>query len=185
MGESHVRGRRAGTVRMLWGVGAVVVLASLTAGCSPPELPLVAIGRGPDGDVRALLMPCSHGTHMEEVSVRHIDDDTDRVDAEVLDGWSARPPRAVTGEQEINVYHPPEGWHGKVRPARKLSANGFYAVEFVVGRWSPKERATLVEYRGVNRFAAADIEGLGPGQWWADDKAMSRAEVQKHVDDAC
>ncbi|WP_328631338.1 hypothetical protein [Streptomyces sp. NBC_00356] len=122
---------------------------------------------------------------MEEVSIRHIDDDADRVDAEVLDGWSARPPRAVAGEQEISVYHPPEDWHGKVRPARTLSANGFYAVEFVIGRWSQEERVTLVKYRGVNRFEAEDIEGLDPGEWWADDEAMNRAEFQKHADDAC
>ncbi|MGW2341283.1 hypothetical protein [Streptomyces sp. NPDC001661] len=160
----------------------------LTAGCSPPELPLVAVGKGPDGDVRVLLHPCSGGTHMEEVSVLHVDGDTDRADADadVLDAWTARPPRSVTGEQEISVYHPPKDWPGRMRPsAKKLSADGFYAVEFVIGRWLPKEHATVVKYRGVNRFEAADIDGLAPGQWWADDEVMSRAQFQKHAGDAC
>ncbi|WP_338692732.1 hypothetical protein V2W30_00775 [Streptomyces sp. Q6] len=122
---------------------------------------------------------------MEEISIRHVDGDTDRVDAEALDDWSARPPQSVTGEQEISVYHPPKSWHVKVRPARKLSADGFYAVEFVVGRWSPEERATVVKYRGVNRFEATDIDTLEPGQWWADDRTMSRAQFDKHANDAC
>lgn len=180
-----MRSGRAGTVRKLQGAGAVALLSLLAAGCSPPERQLVAVGRGPEGDVRALLRPCSNATHMEEVSVQHVAEETDPADPEFLDGWSARPPRSVTGEQEISLYQPPENWRGTAHPASELSEAGFYAVEFVIGRESTQDRSIVVEYRGIGSFEAADIARLAPGQWWADGKAMSRAQFREHAGDAC
>lgn len=188
--NSNVRDRRGRAWRRVWGVGAVASLALLAAGCSPPERPLVAVGTGPNGDVRVLLRPCGNA-HMEEVRVSHVNDGAHRADSEFLDGWTARPPQSVIGEQEISVYRPPKAWHGEVRTAskvgtaKKLSSKGRYAVEFLIGRWSSQDRVTTVKYSGVNYFEAADIEGLAPGQWWADDQAMSRAEFQGQADDAC
>lgn len=170
---------------MLWSAGAAVALALLTAGCSPPELQLVAVGQGPQGELRALLRPCSGAAHMEEVSIQHIADETDGADPEVLDGWSARPPRSVTGELEISLYAPPQNWHGAAQPARKLSAAGFYSVDFVIGRQETQPRSIVVKYRGIGRFEAADVEGLAPGQWWADGKVMSRTQFREHTDDVC
>ncbi|WP_372348456.1 hypothetical protein [Streptomyces sp. KL116D] len=160
-----------------------MALSLLTAGCSPPELQLVAVGKGPQGDVRALLRPCSNATHMEEVSILHVADETDRGDPEVLGDWSARPPRSVTGEQEISLYQPPKNWHGVEQKPRKLSAAGFYSVEFVIGR--KDKQSIVVKYQGIGRFEAADVEGLAPGQWGADGKVMSRAQFREHADDVC
>ncbi|MCX4641494.1 hypothetical protein [Streptomyces sp. NBC_01446] len=42
----------------------------------------------------------------------------------------------------------------------------------------------IVRYKGVTWFTRADVEGLSPGQWWADGKATSRAEFRAQADDA-
>jgi hypothetical protein len=42
-----------------------------------------------------------------------------------------------------------------------------------------------VRYKALTWFTQADVEGLAPGQWWADGKAMSRAEFRAQADDAC
>ncbi|WP_420037668.1 hypothetical protein ACN2WE_40330 [Streptomyces sp. cg28] len=170
---------------MLRRTGAAAVLAALAVGCTPPERPLVAVGRGTDGDLRAVLRPCSDGAHMAEVSIWHVAEESGRSDPGVLKGWSVRPPDSVTGEQEIGVYQPPRNWRGAARPATTLSTDGFYAVEFVVGRESPEHGDIVVKYRGVARFEAAEVERLAPGQWWVDGKVMNRAQFREHADDAC
>ncbi|MFJ8896912.1 hypothetical protein ACIRCZ_20180 [Leifsonia sp. NPDC102414] len=180
-----MRDRLVRTERVLRGVGAVAVVAVLATGCSPPELPLVAVGRGPGGDLRAVLRPCSDASHMEEVSIWHVANKSGRVDPGVLDGWSARPPQSVTGEQEISLYRPPRDWHGKARSAKVLSPVGFYAVEFVIGKRSVSDGDVLVKYSGINYFKVADIGRLAPGQWWVDGKVMNRTQFRDHADDAC
>ncbi|RFC70912.1 hypothetical protein [Streptomyces sp. AcE210] len=167
------------TARTLSRVGVTVALALLVVGCSPAERPLVAIGKGPDGDVRALLRPCSDDDHVREVVFLRSDERGDRADRAALDGWSAQPPGSVTGEQEFSLFSPPKGWLGKAGSVTKLASGGDYSVGFVVG---PDE---IVRYKGLTRFTGADIEGLAPGQWWADGKAMSRAEFRAQADDAC
>ncbi|WP_415940311.1 hypothetical protein [Streptomyces sp. 039-1] len=122
---------------------------------------------------------------MEEVSIWHVTEETGHVDPEVLDGWSARPPQSLTGEQEIGLYQPPENWQGASHPAKTLSAAGFYAVTFVIGRESAQHRDILVKYRGVGYFKAADIERLSPGQWWVDGKVMNRTQFREHTADVC
>ncbi|MFE2822993.1 hypothetical protein [Streptomyces sp. NPDC059271] len=122
---------------------------------------------------------------MEEVSIWHVTEETGHVDPEVLDGWSARPPHSLTGEQEIGLYQPPENWQGAAHPTKTLSAAGFYAVEFVIGRESAQHQDILVKYRGIGYFKAADIERLSPGQWWVDGKVMNRTQFREHTADVC
>ncbi|MFI6875583.1 hypothetical protein ACIBL6_19285 [Streptomyces sp. NPDC050400] len=160
-----------------------MALSLLTTGCSPPELQLVAVGKGPHGDVLALLRPCSNAAHMEEVSIQHVAEEADGADPEALDGWSARPPQSVTGEQQISLYQPPKNWHGAAQPASKLSSAGFYSVDFIIGR--KDAQSIIVKYRGIGTFKAVDVDGLAPGQWWADGKVMSRAQFREHADDVC
>ncbi|MEV5607300.1 hypothetical protein [Streptomyces sp. NPDC052225] len=160
-----------------------MALSLLAAGCSPPELQLVAVSKSPQGDVLALLRPCSSATHMEEVSIQHVADETVGAEPEALDHWSATPPQSITGEQQISLYEPPKNWHGPAQPARKLSSAGFYSVDFIVGR--KDTQSIIVKYRGIGTFKAADIDGLAPGQWWADGKVMSRSQFREHADDIC
>jgi hypothetical protein len=123
--------------------------------------------------------------HIEEASIQHVADETGDVGPEVLVGWSARPPKSVTGEQEIGLYQPPKSWQGKAHPATTLSTAGFYAVEFVVGRKSVQHGDIVVKYRGIGYRKAADTERLASGQWWADGKVMNRAQFREHADNAC
>ncbi|MYW66343.1 hypothetical protein GTY65_20120 [Streptomyces sp. SID8379] len=166
------------TARTLSRAGAVVALALLAGGCSPPELPLVAVGKGPDGDVRALLRPCSDDA-LREVVLLRIDEKGDEADPAALDHWSARPPGTATGEQELSLFRLPKGWHGKAGSATKLAPGRDYSMWFVVG---PDD---TVRYKGTVDFTRADVEGLAPGRWWADGKAMSRTEFRARADDAC
>ncbi|MFD0035908.1 hypothetical protein ACWGDS_44225 [Streptomyces sp. NPDC055059] len=151
----------------------------LAASCSPAERPLVGIGRGPDGDIRVLLRPCSDDDPIREVVFCRSYEKGDKVDPEALDDWSAQPPGSATGEQEFSLFSLPEGWQGKVGFATKLEPGWDYSVSFFVG---PND---IVRYKGVTWFTRADVEGLSPGQWWADGKAMSRAEFRAQADDAC
>ncbi|MFC8130753.1 hypothetical protein [Streptomyces sp. NPDC057302] len=167
------------TARTLSRVGATAVLALLAAGCSPPEHPLVAIGKGPDGDVRALLRPCSQDDHPRKVELFGSDEKDGKGDSTVLDYWSAQPPGSVTGEQEFSLFELPKGWRDDAGSATKLASGGDYSVSFVVGR------GDTVRYKGRAIFTRADVEGLAPGQWWADGKAMSRAQFREQADDAC
>ncbi|WP_330279227.1 hypothetical protein OHO83_09775 [Streptomyces sp. NBC_00569] len=167
------------TARTLSWTGATVALALFAAGCSPPERPLVAIGRGQDGNIRALLRPCSDDDPIQEVGLVKNDKKGDKVDPAALDYWSAQPPAAATGEQEFSLFGLPKGWQGKAVSATKLAPDRDYSVWFVVG---PND---TVRYKGVAWFTRADVEGLSPGQWWADGKAMSRSEFRAQADDAC
>ncbi|MET8228363.1 hypothetical protein [Streptomyces sp. NPDC005301] len=159
--------------------GAVVALALLAAGCSPAERPLVAIGKGTDGDVRALLRPCSDGDAIQEVVFLRSDEKGDTADRAAQDGWSIHPIGSVTGEQEFSLFKLPTGWQGKADSVTKLASEGDYSVRFIVGA------NQTVRYKALTRFTQADIESLAPGQWWCDGRAMSRAEFLAQVDDAC
>ncbi|MFE9685783.1 hypothetical protein [Streptomyces sp. NPDC006285] len=176
------------TARTLFGAGVAVALALLVGGCSPAERPLVAIGKGPAGDVRALLRPCSDDDPVREVVLLRNDEERGKeggekggeADPAVLDHWSGRPPGPATGEQEFSLLSLPKGWRGGgAGSATKLASDGNYSLSFVVG---PDD---TVRYKGVTRFTRADVEDLAPGQWWADGRAMSRAEFRKQADDAC
>ncbi|WP_307132419.1 hypothetical protein [Streptomyces aurantiacus] len=167
------------TARTLCRAGATVVLVLLAVGCSPAERPLVALGKGPDGDVRVLLRPCSDDDPVREVMFLGSDEKGDGVDRPARDGWSDRPPGSVTGEQEFSLFDLPKGWQGKAGSVTKLASDGDYSVSFVVG---PND---TVRYKGLARFTRADVVGLASGQWWADGKAMSRAEFRAQADDAC
>ncbi|MEU1039645.1 hypothetical protein ACFYP4_12875 [Streptomyces sp. NPDC005551] len=156
--------------------GAAIALALLAGGCSPAERPLVAIGKGADGDVRALLRPCSDDDPIREVVFLR---SNDRVDRAAQDGWSIQPLGSVTGEQEFSLFSLPKGWQGKAGSVTKLASDGDYSMRFIVGA------NETVRYKGLTRFTQADVEGLPPGQWWADGKAMSRAEFRAQADDAC
>ncbi|WP_406102784.1 hypothetical protein OG698_10355 [Streptomyces sp. NBC_01003] len=167
------------TARTLSRAGVTVALALLATGCSPPERPLVAIGRGPDGDVRTLLHPCSDDDRIREVVLLRIDEKGDKADPANLGDWSAQLPGTASGDQEFSVFSLPKDWQGTAGSATTLAPDRDYSVWFVVG---PND---TVRYKGVTSFTRADVEGLPPGQWWADGKAMSRAEFRAHADDAC
>jgi len=168
------------TARTLFRGGAAIALALLAVGCSPAERPLVAVGRGADGDVRVLLRPCADGDPIREVVFLRSDEKGDGADRAALDGWSTRPPGSVTGEQEFSLFGPPKAWRGSTAgPVTRLASDGDYSVRFTVGA------DETVRYKALTHFTRADVESLAPGQWWADGKAMSRAEFREQADDAC
>ncbi|MCX4641495.1 hypothetical protein [Streptomyces sp. NBC_01446] len=103
-----------------------VALAVLAAGCSPAECPLVGIGRGPDGDIRVLLRPCSDDDPIREVVFCRSYEKGDKVDPAAPDDWSAQPPGSATGEQEFSLFSLPEGWAGRARwvPPRSWNRGG-------------------------------------------------------------
>lgn len=165
--------------RTLSRAGVPVALALLAVGCSPPELPLVAVGRGPGGDIQALLRPCSDDAPIQQVEILRIDEKGDAADPAALGDWSARPSETATGEQKISLLSLPENWHGPSGSATKLAPGRTYSLWFVVG---PNR---TVRYKGIIHFTRADVESLSPGQWWADGKAMSTAAFRAQADDAC
>lgn len=167
------------TARTLSRAGVAVALVLLAAGCSPAERPLVAIGRGPDGDVRALLRPCSDDDPIREVLLLRSDEKGDGADPATLDDWSAQLPGTATGEQEFSLFSLPDGWQGEAGSATELAPDRDYSVRFVVG---PDD---TVRYKGLTRFTRADVESLSPGQWWAGGKAVSRAEFRARADESC
>ncbi|MET8471999.1 hypothetical protein ABZY90_22070 [Streptomyces sp. NPDC006422] len=156
--------------------GVTAALALLATGCSPPQLPLVAIGKGPHGDVRALLHPCG-GDRMQRIEL--LGGSQDEEDDTAVDGWSSRPPTSATGEQEISLLSPPSDWQGTARPVSRLTKSWSYSVSFVVGP------DNTVRYEGIAYFTSADIDRLAPGQWWADGEPLSRAAFRSKADDAC
>ncbi|MEV5605802.1 hypothetical protein AB0L33_30645 [Streptomyces sp. NPDC052299] len=157
-----------------------VGLALLTAGCSPPEHPLVAVGRAPDGDIRALLRPCSDEDAFGEVSLLRDEDKGGRATSTDLGAWTARPPGSVTGEQEFSLFRPPPDWAGKARPATGLASGPHYYLSFDV-----EKSNGAVQYEAITSFTSATLAKLKPGQWWVAGEAMSRAEFRKQADDAC
>ncbi|GGV72645.1 hypothetical protein GCM10010277_85790 [Streptomyces longisporoflavus] len=156
-----------------------LALALLAAGCSPPERPLVAIGKGSNAEIWALLRTCSDDDPLREVVIGRSEETGETVEPGALEGWSARPSGSVKGETQFSLFTLPKDWRGDVVSATKLASEGDYSVSFAVG---PNE---TVRYKGVVRFTAADVEGLAPGQWWADGKAMSRAEFRTLANDSC
>ncbi|MGW7263813.1 hypothetical protein [Streptomyces sp. NPDC054842] len=159
--------------------GVATALVLLAVGCSPAERPLVAIGKGADGDVRALLRPCADGDSIREVLFLGRDEKSDKAHRASQEGWSIHPIDPVTGEQEFSLFSLPTGWQGEAGSVTKLAAEGDYSVSFTVGA------NETVRYKGVTSFTQADIESLALGQWWSDGKAMSRAEFLAQADDAC
>lgn len=164
--------------RMGCGAAAAVALASLVAGCSPAERPLVAIGRGADGDVRVLLHPCSDDA-IREIVLLGVDGKGAGAGTEGLGDWSAHPPGGATGDQEFSLFRPPERWGAHPGPATGLAPRRDYSLRFVVGP------GDTVRYKAVTRFTRADIGKLPSGKWWVDGKAVSREEFRKQADDAC
>ncbi|MGW6273857.1 MULTISPECIES: hypothetical protein [unclassified Streptomyces] len=159
--------------------GMSVTFVLLVAGCSPPERPLVAIGKGPDAEIWALLRTCSDDDPLREVELSRYDEKGDAVEPGALGDWSARPSGPINGEKRVSLFRLPRGWQGEAVSAVKLASKGEYSMSFTVG---PDE---VVRYKGVVHFTAADVRSLAPGQWWADGKAMSRAEFRATADDAC
>ncbi|MFZ3566575.1 hypothetical protein ACOKM5_06335 [Streptomyces sp. BH097] len=163
--------------RTLSASGVAVALTLLAAGCSPPQLALVAIGKGADRDVRALLRPCADDDRYRVSVTAALKDEP--TDTAVLDGWGTRPSASITGEQEISLFRPPRSWIDTPGSATQLAPGVDYFVHFFVGH------GDTVRYSGFTAFERADLKRLSPGQWLVDGKTMTRAEFETHVDDVC
>ncbi|WP_460068079.1 hypothetical protein [Streptomyces sp. YKOK-I1] len=174
------------------GAMCMVVGLGLLSGCSPADLPLVAVWTGTDGKPVAEVRLCA-GDQASDVTLHswgeHEYDDAGIGDDEpsatpsstmgsgVEDsGWMARVP--VRGSTSFPLFSPPPTWQVETTGPQALLPGRTYALTFTGPRgWDP--------YDGHVYFTADDLASLGPGQVWAHERAMNRNAFDELVDDKC
>ncbi|MFF4274812.1 hypothetical protein [Streptomyces sp. NPDC001536] len=160
------------------GFAVVGVLAGgvLLGGCSPAMLSLAAVSLGEDGEPVVTVRPCGD----------------DRVDSLTLDGipgerpvsydphrtaWQARSDAGI-GDVTFPLFAPPRSWGVRPQGAQRLTPGyGYWLESGPTGGGFP--------YRVVVSFTTEELAGLGPGEVWADGRAMSRGEFEELVGDVC
>jgi hypothetical protein len=90
-------------------------------------------------------------------------------------GWDADGRNRVT---DFPLFSPPAEWRAKVSGPQTLRPGHDYKLLF----GDPDDSYA---YAGIVRFRAGYLEGLVPGEVWADDRAMPREEFEELADDAC
>ncbi|MET9383964.1 hypothetical protein ABZY09_23510 [Streptomyces sp. NPDC002928] len=166
-----IPGVRAG----LAAAGAVAGIG-LLSGCSPAQLPLVAVWLDGDGQPVATVRLCD-GDHGSGVRLHSwAEDDTVADD----NGWSAAfGARVDVTSATFPLFTPPAAWHVEAAGQQKLLPGHAYALGFTGPRhgWNP--------YDGYVSFTSEELNALHPGRVWADDRAMSLGEFEKLAEDSC
>jgi hypothetical protein len=157
-------------------IGAVVVSVVLS-GCGPEVLPLAAVTVDADGTPRVLVRPCGDATY-EAPTVEgragsyEEEPGSDEADTTVweADGeWS--------GDVEFPLFSPPAAWEAETRGEQRLLPGRTYEFTFY---GHTDDHAT-----GAVSFTVGDLERVGRGQVWADDRVMSAGEFEELAEGAC
>ncbi|WP_329248511.1 hypothetical protein [Streptomyces canus] len=160
--------------RGVFAVAGVVVAVGMMSGCGAEILPLVAVRVDDGGAPEVVLRPCGddliQGLSLEGAPGG---DESGRN----LSGWR------VTGKRrgadaEFPLFSPPATWHA--RPAGEQRPVPSYTYELAFGK-----AEFNYEYTGTVTFRASDLAALGPGQVWADGRAMSLGEFEELAEDSC
>ncbi|WP_431966568.1 hypothetical protein [Actinacidiphila sp. bgisy160] len=179
--------------RTVVGALGTLVGVGLLCGCTPADLPLVAVWTSPDGTPVARVQPCP-GDHASGVDLVSWDeresgdlwaDDpstgnpaADGPSRETTDSgwhmWSS----ARIGRTTFPLFAPPASWQVETDGTQALLPNRTYYLSF----FGPRGSDT---YDGHVSFTAADLASLDPGHVWADGRAMSRTAFAELVADKC
>lgn len=187
-------GRGWGMRRVL---GAVCVVAGLVgmSGCTPPDLPLVAVRIGEDRKPVAELRTCAGlDAAMVELHSWPEDEEDDDVAAEEEpsemtpssptgsgaqedSGWVTR--GYVPGRVSFPLFSPPLSWNAEHTGRQVLLPGRTYVLSF---RGAQDGGETYV---GNVYFTADELASLRPGQVWADSRAMDRDTFDERADNTC
>lgn len=151
-------------------VGGVLVLS----GCAAVDLPLAGVRLGADGVAYALFRPCGddgyQGPHLDGRA-------RGGGEGPVTTGWDVRK-EALHGDAEFPLFAPPGRWKARHRGAQRLLPGHRYVLGF--GHY-----VTGDSYNAIVTFTGERIERLGPGQVWADGRAMSPGAFERLARDSC
>ncbi|MFE4172075.1 hypothetical protein ACFRR7_08465 [Streptomyces sp. NPDC056909] len=185
--------------RAITAVTGALCTAVLLTGCSPPDLGLAALWKGEDGRWWAELRPCGddllNSPHLSSWPTEETEatgSEAAGTEAAVTGGspspepepdiddstgwraWSMTP----TGRARFPLFEPPESWRAEVTGPREPRPGHTYALTFRAG-------ADDRVYLGSVFASTEELATLGPGQVWADGRAMSMDEFDDVVADQC
>ena len=178
----------------------VAIGAATLTGCSPAELPLVAIHLDTSGNPSALISPCGDDrtawlelTSWSDAWASAWDAEQAATDpaasasasaaaaaAEAADEdirWQATPTEPV-GATEFPVFAPPASWHAQATGPQELRPDRTYSLSFRV----PGQGAN---YTAHVDFTAADLATLHRREVWADGRAMTEEGFARLVRKKC
>ena len=146
----------------------------LLSGCAAVDLPLAAVGLGPDGVPYALVRPCGDDGYQGP----HLDGRARGAgDGPATTGWNARA-EGLHGDARFPLFTPPGDWHARHRGKQELQPRHTYVLGF--GHY-----VTGDSYNGVVEFTSEQIGRLRPGQVRADGRPMSRHAFERLAEDSC
>lgn len=165
-------------------VGVACVLG-LLSGCTPADLPLVAVWLRSDGEPLARLQPCGGG-HVTQVSLRSWGEGREEQEPDGDGAWPSEDPDSGwhmwesvnIGRTTFRLFAPPPSWHVETTGTQALRPGRTYALSFHGPRGGDP-------YDGHVYFTQRDLESLAPGQVWADGRPMSGDAFRELADEMC
>lgn len=169
-------------MRRAWAAGAVALIAAgLLAGCSLPNLQLIAVYNGADGKPWVAMTPCGR----DRITSAHVSSwpaATGPAPTDQKFGWSAWATGPTAAGGSFPLFEPPVSWHAKHGGGQRVLPGYTYRVEF---RSYDDDGLLGGVYHGHVRFTAEDLAGLEPGEMWAGGRAMSPKKFMELVADEC
>lgn len=170
-------------MRRVCGAACLVLGLVAVSGCSPADLPLIAVRNGGDGQPVVELRPCEEGETLSGMRLGSWSPEEGKADTEDPDGDRARQADSgwETGEAKNHgsavfpLFSPPPKWRTQAYGRQALLPGRTYSLSF---RGSGSYTAHVY-------FSADDLASLRPDQVWADDRAMSTEDFAELVEDTC
>ncbi|MFK4148930.1 hypothetical protein [Streptomyces sp. NPDC004065] len=195
-------------MRRVCGVACLALGLTAVTGCTPPDLPLVAVRNGEDGQPVAELRPCGADETVSGMGLGSwpsAESDAPVGEAAPGPAGSAPPSPAArpgvdgsgggrTAEEDPEEDSGWEAWdatvHGRVvfpvfSPPPAWRVQTFGRQRLLPGRTYSLSFRGSGGYRAHVHFTVGDLASLRPGQVWADDRAMSEGDFDALVDDKC
>ncbi|MEV6759011.1 hypothetical protein [Streptomyces sp. NPDC051214] len=162
-------------MRRMCGAACLTLGLIMVSGCSPADLPLIAVRNGNDGQPVVDLRPCEEGETLSEAHLVSWTPEKGEATNDGKDsGWGAGAVK-THGSGVFPLFSPPPAWHARPHGTQELMSGRTYSLSFK-GSGS---------YQAHVYFTADDLASLRPGQVWADDRAMSTEDFAELVDDKC
>lgn len=191
-------------MRRVRGAACLALGLTMVSGCSPPDLPLVAVRNGDDGQPVAELRPCEGGDTLSGIGLQSWTPEEGEAAIEeaslgsVGSSSASQPAQAGTDNPDGSQAHQEDsGWetggaknHGGVvfplfSPPSEWRAHTYGRQKLLPGRTYALGFHGSGSYMAHVYFTADDLASLKPGQVWADDRAMSTKDFTELVDDKC
>ncbi|MGW6025301.1 hypothetical protein [Streptomyces sp. NPDC055099] len=162
-------------MRRMCGAACLTLGLVVVSGCTPADLPLIAVRNGDDGQPVVDLRPCEEGETISGVHLRSWAPEEGEATADEKDsGWGNEEAKNK-GRVAFPLFSPPPRWHARPYGPQGLLPGRTYSLSF---RKSSSYQAHVY-------FTADDLASLRPGQVWADSRAMSTEDFAELVDDKC